>query len=34
MDDWTFNFGPDRFQYHILLKNGRVWKIDSLGYGY
>ena len=34
IDDWTFNFGPDRFQYHILLKNGRVWKIDSLGYGY
>ena len=34
IDDWTFNFGPDRFQYRLLLKNGRVWKIDSLDYGY
>ena len=34
IDDWTFNFGPDRFQYRILLKNGNVWKIESLDYGY
>ena len=34
IDDWIFNFGPDRFQYRILLKNGRVWKIESLDYGY
>jgi hypothetical protein len=34
IDDWTFNFGSDRFQYRILMKNGRVWKIDSLDYGY
>jgi len=34
IDDWTFNFGRDRFQYRILLKNGRVWKIESLDYGY
>jgi hypothetical protein len=34
IDDWTFNFGPDRFQYRILLKNGRVWNIESLDYGY
>ena len=34
IDDWTFNFGPGRFQYRILLKNGRVCQIESLGYGY
>jgi hypothetical protein len=34
IDDWTFNFGPSRFQYRVLLKNGRVWKIESLNYGY
>jgi len=33
-DDWIFNFGPDRFQYRVLLRNGRVWKIESLDYGY
>jgi hypothetical protein len=34
IDDWTFNFGKDRFQYRILLKNGKVFRIDSLEYGY
>lgn len=34
IDDWTYNFGPDRFQYRILLKDARVWQIESLGYGY
>lgn len=34
IDDWTFNFGPDRFQYRVLLKNGRVVRIESLDYGY
>jgi hypothetical protein len=34
IDDWTFNFGPDRFQYRLLLKNGRVAEIESLDYGY
>lgn len=34
IDDWTFNFGPERFQYRMLLKNGRVWNIESLDYGY
>ncbi len=34
IDDWTFNFGPDRFQYRLVLKNGRVGKIESLDYGY
>jgi hypothetical protein len=34
IDDWSFNFGPDRFQYRLLLKNGRVTEIESLDYGY
>jgi len=34
IDDWIFNFGPDRFQYRLLLVNGRVVKIESLDYGY
>jgi hypothetical protein len=34
IDDWTFNFGPDRFQYRLILRNGRLRKIESLQYGY
>ncbi|MDQ5987746.1 MAG: hypothetical protein CSYNP_03492 [Syntrophus sp. SKADARSKE-3] len=34
IDDWTYNFGPNRFQYRILLRNGRVWNIETLNYGY
>jgi hypothetical protein len=34
IDDWTYNFGANRFQYRILLKNGRIWNIESLNYGY
>lgn len=34
IDDWTFNFGPDRFQYRVVLRNGFVARIESLDYGY
>lgn len=34
IDDWTFNFGPNQFQYRILLENGIVTQIESLNYGY
>jgi hypothetical protein len=34
IDDWIFNFGPNQFQYQLLLENGRVTRIESLGYGY
>jgi hypothetical protein len=34
VDDWIFNFGPNEFQYRLLLENGRVARIESLGYGY
>ena len=33
-DEWTFNFGPNRFQYRILLINDRTVRIESLNYGY
>jgi len=34
IDDWIFNFGPNQFQYQVVLENGRVARIESLGYGY
>ena len=34
IDDWIFNFGPNQFQYQLLLENGRLTRIESLGYGY
>ncbi len=34
IDDWTFNFGPNRFQYRVLLEDGEVTGIESLDYGY
>jgi hypothetical protein len=34
IDDWTYNFGPNQFQYLLTLQNGRVTRIESLGYGY
>ncbi|MBJ6726555.1 DUF2845 domain-containing protein [Geomesophilobacter sediminis] len=34
LDDWTFNFGPNEFQYAVLLEYGRVVRIESLDRGY
>ncbi len=34
IDDWTFNFGPTQFQYRLLLRNGKVWRIENTGYGF
>lgn len=34
IDDWTYNFGPNDFMHRVLLENGRVTLIESLGYGY
>jgi hypothetical protein len=34
VDDWTYNFGPNEFQYRLLLENGSVSRIESLNYGY
>lgn len=33
INDWTYNFGPDRFMYHLVFENGRVVRIDSLRRG-
>lgn len=34
-DQWLFNFGPNEFQYQVLLDGGRVFRIESLSnYGY
>ena len=34
IDDWMYNFGPNRFQYRLILENGIVRRIESLDYGY
>ena len=34
VNDWTYNFGPNQFQYRLLFENGRVARIESLDYGY
>lgn len=34
IDDWIFNFGPNEFQYQVILENGKVARMESLGYGY
>lgn len=34
IDDWIFNFGPNQFQYQVILENGRVVRIESRDYGY
>ncbi len=34
IDDWIFTFGPNQFQYQVILENGRVVRIESRDYGY
>jgi hypothetical protein len=34
IDDWVFNFGPNEFQYQVILENGKVSRMESLNYGY
>lgn len=34
VDEWTYNFGPREFQQLVVIENGRVKRIESLGYGY
>lgn len=33
-DVWTYNFGPRRFIQRIIIREGRIYRIDSEGYGY
>lgn len=34
IDEWTFNFGPQEFLQLVVIEDGRVKRIESLGYGY
>lgn len=34
IEDWIYNFGPNRFQYLITMENGRVIRLQSLDKGY
>lgn len=34
VDDWTYNFGPNRFFYIVRFVDGRVTDIESGGFGY
>ena len=31
---WIYNFGPDRLMQRIRFEDGRVVRIESIGYGY
>jgi hypothetical protein len=31
---WTYNFGPSNFIARIIIRNGRIFKIEQGGYGY
>jgi hypothetical protein len=33
-DVWTYNFGPRRFVQRITIKGGKIYRIESQGYGY
>ena len=34
IDDWTYNFGPNRFLYHLRFRDGVLHQIDTGRYGY
>ena len=34
VEEWIYNFGPNRFMQSIIFRDGRISKIESLGYGY
>lgn len=34
IDEWTYNFGPHRFLYHLTFENGRLKEIETGDYGY
>ena len=34
VEEWIYNFGPNRFMQSILFRDGRIDKIESLDYGY
>ena len=34
VDIWTYNFGPNRLMQRIWFEDGRVTRVESLGYGF
>lgn len=34
VEEWTYNFGPDRLMRQVRLENGLVRNVKTLGYGY
>ncbi|MDH3599951.1 MAG: DUF2845 domain-containing protein [Candidatus Tectomicrobia bacterium] len=34
VEDWTYNFGPNRLMQRLRFINGKVHEIDTMGYGY
>jgi hypothetical protein len=34
IDVWTYNFGSNKFIQELIFRNGRLHRINSLGYGY
>lgn len=34
IDVWTYNFGSNRFMQELLFRNGRLYRINDLDYGY
>jgi hypothetical protein len=34
VEEWTFNFGPNRLLYVFTFENGKVVRVETAGYGY
>jgi hypothetical protein len=34
IEDWTYNFGPHRFLYHLRFREGVLHQLHTGGYGY
>lgn len=34
IDEWEYNFGPNRLKQKVIFENGRIISIESAGYGY
>ena len=34
VDTWTYNFGDQEFMKEVVIKNGRIISIQSMGYGW
>jgi len=34
VEDWVFNFGPNKLMRRVIFENGEVVEVDTLDYGY